>query len=109
MARKFSLASALLVGLMLGLLVAPPASEAQRAGRPYRIGILHGGYFPGTPSAEGLKAGLKTIGLEEGRDVTFDIRFTRGKLEASPAAAAALVKAGVDVMFTIQALKKSGG
>ncbi len=32
----------------------------------------------------GLKAGLKALGLEEGRDVTFDIRFTRGKLEEAP-------------------------
>ena len=94
--------AALVVGVALGLLAAPPVSEAQRAGRPYRIGILHGAYFPGEPSAEGLKAGLKAMGLEEGRDVIFDIRFTRGKLEASSAAAAALVKAGMDVIFTIQ-------
>ncbi len=92
----------LTVGFALGLLAAPLAAEAQQARRPYRIGILHGSYFPGTPSAEGLKAGLKALGLEEGRDVTFDIRFTRGKLEASPAAAAAFVKAGVDLIFTIQ-------
>jgi putative ABC transport system substrate-binding protein len=63
---------------------------------------LHGAYFPGTPAAEGLKAGLKAIGLEEGRDVTFDVRFTRGKLEASPAAAVGLVNAPVDLVFTIQ-------
>lgn len=94
--------AAVVIGFALGILGAPFASEAQRSGRPYRIGILHGAYFPGTPSAEGLKAGLKAVGFEEGRDVTFDTRFTRGKLEASPAAAAALVKAGVDVVFTIQ-------
>jgi putative ABC transport system substrate-binding protein len=92
----------LVFGFALALLVVAHASEAQRASRPYRIGVLHGAYFPGTPSAEGLKAGLKALGLEEGRDVTFDIRFTRGRLEASPATAAALVKAGVDVLFTIQ-------
>ena len=33
-------------------------------------------------------------------DVTFDIRFTKGKPEALPLAAAALVKAGVDLIFT---------
>ena len=51
---------------------------------------------------EGLKAGLRALGLEDGRDVTFDIRFTEGKLDAMPAAAEALVKAGVDLIFTSQ-------
>ncbi len=86
----------------LGILAAPVVVDAQQPGRPYRIGVLHGAYFPGEPSTEGLKAGLKATGLEEGRDVTFDIRFTRGKLAASPAVAAALVKASMDLIFTIQ-------
>jgi putative ABC transport system substrate-binding protein len=51
---------------------------------------------------EGLKAGLKALALEEGRNVTFDIRFTEGKPEATPAAAEALVKTGVDLLFTSQ-------
>ena len=34
--------------------------------------------------------------------MTFDIRFTEGKLDAMPAAAEALVKAGVDLIFTSQ-------
>jgi putative ABC transport system substrate-binding protein len=51
---------------------------------------------------EGLKAGLRELGLEEGRDLTFEIRFTEGNLDAMPAAAAALVKAGVDLVFTSQ-------
>jgi putative ABC transport system substrate-binding protein len=38
----------------------------------------------------------------DGRDVTFDIRFTEGKLDAMPAAAEALVKSGVDLIFTSQ-------
>lgn len=84
----------------LALAVAPLTSDAQQAKRPYRIGILHEAYFPSIPQVEGLKAGLKVLGLEEGRDVTFDIRFTRGKPEAAPVAAAALIKAGVDIIFT---------
>jgi ABC-type uncharacterized transport system substrate-binding protein len=51
---------------------------------------------------EGLKAGLKDLGLQDGRDVTFDIRFTEGKLNTMPAAAAALVQSGVDLIFTSQ-------
>jgi ABC-type uncharacterized transport system substrate-binding protein len=34
--------------------------------------------------------------------VTFDIRFTEGKLDAMPVAAEALVKSGVDLIFTSQ-------
>lgn len=92
----------LVVTLALGLLAAPLVSEAQQAKRPYRVGILHEGYFPNNPPVEGLRAGLKAVGLEEGRDLTFDIRFTRGDPEATPAAASALAKAGVDLIFTVR-------
>jgi putative ABC transport system substrate-binding protein len=80
-------------------MVLPVASEAQKPRRPYRIGVLHTAFFEEIPSVAGLKAGLKELGLEEGRGVTFDIRFTRGKLDEAPAAAAALVKSGVDLIF----------
>jgi putative ABC transport system substrate-binding protein len=94
--------AALAIAFVVALLGAPLAPEGQPVRRSHRIGILHGAYFPGTPSAEGLKAGLKGLGLEEGRQVTYEILFTRGKLEASPAAAETLVKSGVDLIFTIQ-------
>ena len=83
----------------LGILASPVGADAQRASRPYRVGVLHTGFFEEIPSVAGLKAGLKVLGLEEGRDVTLDIRFTRGKLDEAPTAAAALVKSGVDLIF----------
>ena len=76
--------------------------EAQPPRRPARIGILNAAWAASHPTVEGLKAGLKELGLEDGRDVSFDIRFTEGKLDAMPAAAAALVKSGVDLIFTSQ-------
>ena len=76
--------------------------EAQKAPRPFRIGVLNAAWAASHPTVEGLKAGLKGLGFEDGRDVTFDIRFTEGKLNAMPAAAEALVKAGVDLIFTSQ-------
>ena len=88
----------LIVAIGLGTLSASPASGAEQARRPYRVGVLHQAYFPNIPTVEGLTAGLKAMGLEEGRDVTFDIRFTRGNLDATPAAAAALATAGPDVI-----------
>jgi len=85
------------------LLCVPPSStEAQQARRPSRIGVLNAAWAASHPTVEGLKAGLKELGFEDGRDVTFDIRFTEGKLAAMPAAAEALVKAGVDLILTSQ-------
>ena len=79
-----------LVVIALALLWAPLSAEAQQARRPQKIAVLHRGFFPINPSVEGLKAGLKAEGVEEGRDVMFDIRFTKGNLEKAPAVAADL-------------------
>src|SRR6185369_3257644 len=92
--------AALAVALLVGLLAFPV--EAQEARRPFRIGVLNEAFAASHPTVEGLKTGLKELGLEEGRHVTFDIRFTEGKPEAMPAAAAGLVKTGVDLIFTSQ-------
>jgi putative tryptophan/tyrosine transport system substrate-binding protein len=89
-----------LVALIAVLGILPFSAEAQPARRPYRIGVLNEAWAANHPTVEGLKAGLRERGLEEGRDVTYDIRFTEGKPEATPLAAAALVKAGVDLIFT---------
>ena len=66
----------------------PPDALAQQAKRPYRIGAVHAAFAPNHPAVEGLKAGLKELGLEEGREVTFDNRFTEGKFEVMPGVAA---------------------
>jgi putative ABC transport system substrate-binding protein len=60
--------------------------------------VLHGAFFPIIPPVEGLKAGLKALGREEGRHVVYKIRFTRGKSEAAMAEATELVKDGIDVI-----------
>src|SRR6185369_10500057 len=78
------------------------STEAQPPRRPARIGVLNAAWAASHPTVEGLKAGLRELGLVDGRDITFDIRFTEGKLETMPAAASALVKGGVDLIFTSQ-------
>jgi len=75
-------------------------TEGQQTRRAYRIGVLNEAWAANHPTVEGLKAGLRDLGFEEGKDVTLDIRFTEGKPEATAVAAAALVKAGVDLIFT---------
>ena len=91
-----------LVAVAILLSLPTHVGEAQKAPRPFRIGVLNAAWAASHPTVEGLKAGLKELGLEDGRDVTFDIRFTEGKLDTMPAAAEALVKAGVDLIFTSQ-------
>ena len=84
------------------LCVAPSPLEAQQARRTFRIGVLNAAWAASHPTVEGLKAGLKELGFDDALDVTFDVRFTEGKLNAIPGAAEALVKAGVDLIFTSQ-------
>jgi putative tryptophan/tyrosine transport system substrate-binding protein len=84
------------------LLFGPLAAEAQPARRPYRIGVLSEAFAATHPTVEELKAGLREAGLAEGRDVSFDIRFTEGDAQATRAAAAALLQAGVDLIVTSQ-------
>ena len=93
--RVLILAFALLLSL-------PHAGAAQEPRRPLRIGVLNGAFAASHPTVEGLKAGLKELGYEDGRHVTFDIRFTEGRLDTMPEAAGALVKSGVDLIFTSQ-------
>jgi putative ABC transport system substrate-binding protein len=96
-ARVVAAASVLVIAA--GALVSFHA-DAQPALRVHRIGVLNEAWAANHPTVEGLKAGLRVLGLEEGRDVSLDIRFTEGKSEAMPAAAQALVRAGVDLIFT---------
>ncbi len=95
-------ASSLVAALFAAAALLPVrGAGAQQAPRPYRIGAVHAAFAPNHPAVEGLRAGLKAQGLEEGRGVTLDIRFTEGSYDAFPAAAAALVRANVDVIFTL--------
>ena len=89
----------LAVALLLSL---PHVGAAQEPRRPLRIGVLNAAFAASHPTVEGLKAGLRELGYEDGRHVTFDIRFTEGRLDTMPEAAGALVKSGVDLIFTSQ-------
>ena len=88
------------VAVAIALCLSPPSAEAQQARRPFRIGVINAAYAASHPTVEGLKAGLRELGVADGRDVTFDIRFTEGKLNTMPAVAGALVKSGVDLILT---------
>ncbi len=97
--RKFSIYAQVALAAVLTLV--SHADVAQQARHLYRVGVLNESRAANHPTVEGLRSGLRELGLEEGRDVTFDIRFTQGKPGATPVAAAALVKASVDLIFSI--------
>jgi putative ABC transport system substrate-binding protein len=88
-----------MAALNFSFLLVPLTVHAQQVARPYRIGVVHTGFFPSTPPVEGLKSGLRALGFEEGREVTLDIRPTKGDLRLAQAAATALAEAGVDLIF----------
>jgi putative ABC transport system substrate-binding protein len=91
----------LATALILLLLAAPLAADAQPTGKVYRIGLL----LTPTPGETGhlikaLNEGLRERGYVEGRNVVFERRFAEGRQERLPALAAELVQLKVDVLVT---------
>jgi hypothetical protein len=64
----------LVVVLAVRLLLAPLATEAQQAGKIWRIGILSGAAPASQGNLAALLQGLREAGLVEGRNVIFEIR-----------------------------------
>src|SRR6266511_2627593 len=86
----------LLVTLILSLLTAPLATDAQRSGKIPRIGYL--GDTPG-PHVEALRQGLHDVGYLEGQNLVIEYRWAEGKGERLPALAAELVGLPVHVLI----------
>ena len=78
----------------------PPRAEAQHGVAPYRIGVLNEALAANHPTVEGLKAGLRELGLEEGRDV--DVRHPVHRRESRRDAGRrdGARQGGVDLIFT---------
>ena len=95
---------ALLAAFALGILplraLATPHAAAQQPARIFRVGVI----VQGGPSyyslIDGLREGLKALGLEEGKHVVLDIRDTKGDLAAVEAAAKTLEQERIDLIFT---------
>jgi len=89
----------LTVILTLGLLAAPLAVEAQQA-RVYRVGVvLQGGSY--LPAVDGLRDGLRELGLEEGNQLVLHVRDTKGDLKSVGAAARSLEGEKVDLIYAL--------
>jgi putative ABC transport system substrate-binding protein len=83
--------------LFTGLALTIPLAAAA----PYRIGVITEAWAANHPAVDGLKEGLRELGLVEGRDVIYEMRFTKGDPVATSAAADELVKARVDLIFSV--------
>lgn len=100
--------------LILGLLLAPLAAEAQQqAGKVWRIGLFHVGLDHVPPSLDGLREGLKALGYEEGKNLQLDFRNVADET-AARAVALELVKRRPDLIVafenqTLRAAKAATG
>jgi len=93
--------AALLGSLVLTLLAAPLAAEAQQAGKVYRIGMLWTG-SPEAPLGQALldefRHGHREHGYTDGQNIALEQRYARGKLDLFPELVAELVRSRVDVI-----------
>jgi putative ABC transport system substrate-binding protein len=92
----------LLIALGVSYLARPLASIAQQ--QPTRMARIA---FLGAASAAGyatrvdaLRAGLRDLGYEEGKNIAIDFRWAEGQYDSLPELAAELVRLKVDVIVT---------
>lgn len=89
----------LIVILVLSLCALAHAAEAQRA-RVYRVGVLHHG-GPSVAAIDGLRDGLRELGLEEGKHFVLHVRDGKGDLKAVEAAARGLEGEKCDLIYAV--------
>src|SRR2546426_10477515 len=89
-----------LIVLALGPLIAPYAAGGQTPGHVSRVGIIFsGGSYQ--VLVDGLRQGLRELGLEEGKYVVLDIRDTKGDLKTVEEAARDFERGKVDLIYTV--------
>ena len=89
----------LAVVFLFSVLAAPFAVEAQQA-RVYRVGvILQGGSY--YEAIDGLRDGLRDLGLQEGKQFVLHVRDGKGDLKVVEAAARNLEQEKVDLIYAL--------
>jgi len=97
MKRRFV---ACMTGLVLSILIALLAAEAQPRSTVPRIGILTPAAEASTPLWEAFRHGLRDLGYVEGTTIVLEYRFAAGQNERLPVLAAELVQLPVDLIVT---------
>src|SRR5262245_57736645 len=89
----------LILALLLALLAAPLAAEAQPASKVPRIGYLS----PTTASTfeDAFRQGLGELGYVEDRNIAIEYRWAEGNYERLPQLAADLVRLKVDIILAV--------
>jgi putative tryptophan/tyrosine transport system substrate-binding protein len=86
--------------LMILLIASIHFAEAQQP-KPRRIGVItSGGLWYET--IDGLRVGLRQLGLEEGKQFTLVVRDTKGDSRAAEEAASNMEREKVDLIYTTQ-------
>jgi putative ABC transport system substrate-binding protein len=96
--------SRLLITLVLGVLMAPLAADAQPMAKGPRIGYLSSGYAGHQNTHAilgGLRQGLGELGWVEGQNLAIEARYAEEHTERLPALAAELMRLQVDALFAI--------
>ncbi len=81
----------------LGIFVLLPRLAAAQASKVARVGVLVSGAAP-HPFPDALKAGMRSLGYVEGRNVSFEVRHADGKFERAVELAGELVRLRVEVI-----------
>src|SRR5215467_90417 len=89
----------LVVSLALSLLVRPPASEAQPAGKIPRIGMIMFGSPESATAPAPFRQRLRELGYIEGQSILLEMRYASGREEALPELVSELMRLRVDAIF----------
>jgi putative ABC transport system substrate-binding protein len=85
---------------MLGLLATPLVSEAQQAGKVYRIGHLSGtGEAASKPFLDAFREGMRGLGYVEGQNLVLDARYAEGQVERLASLVQELIHRTPDVLL----------
>jgi ABC-type uncharacterized transport system substrate-binding protein len=91
--------AALTVGLVFGILAAPPTSEAQQPRKIPVVGyIWNSSEALAAPNVAAFRQGLQQLGYVEGQDVRIVSRYADGQFERFPALVKELIEARSDVL-----------
>src|SRR5690349_5134725 len=93
--RRFLLAS------LLAAFAAPLSVQSLHAEKVWRVGLFHVGLDHVPPSLDGLRAGLKALGYEEGKNIRLDWRNLPDE-DAARKTASEFVRDRVDVIVAFE-------
>jgi ABC-type uncharacterized transport system substrate-binding protein len=85
---------------LLAIVLLAVSSGAAQQPKVYRVGVL----LPGSPwyeAIDGLRQGLRELGLEEGKHFVLEIRDTKGDVKTAEAAARNLEGDGVTLIYAV--------